>query len=54
MAVRTTPSAMPRCPQNASTVPSHTSPPRGTMASPYSVTMSDQVREGSARRCSSA
>src|SRR4051794_34047888 len=47
MAVRTTPLSMSRLSKNSSSVPSHTDPPRGTMASPNTVMTIEPVREGS-------
>src|SRR5437764_8575580 len=37
--------------KNASSVPSHTEPPRGTMASPNTVMTIDPVRDGSRFNC---
>ena len=47
IAVRTTPLSMSIALKNSSSVPSHTEPPRGTMASPNTVMTIEPVREGS-------
>ncbi|MGY4344265.1 hypothetical protein ACVWXM_000729 [Bradyrhizobium sp. GM7.3] len=47
IAVRTTPLSMSRVSKNSSSVPSHTEPPRGTMASPNTVMTIEPVRDGS-------
>ena len=47
IAVRTTPLSMSIALKNSSNVPSHTEPPRGTIASPNTVITMEPVREGS-------